>query len=155
LQAAIDAKQKNPLKERMAELQAAVDAEEKRLNSKAYKNALKTVDELATQAEELRTEATKAIDAFYTIMEKWEETVNKHKAIWKEHKIDAPDLYSREAKKIGIVTIKRKVETLRKAEKQLKALSVKPGTVKTVNNKRGFLKLTEHEKMMRERYPEN
>jgi len=157
LQARLDAKTKNPEAERLAKIQAAIEAEEKRLNSKAYKNALKTIEELETKAEELNAQATQAVYDALAVIEKWEETAKKHRAICNEHRIEAKDLYNSEAtKRDKLVWMKTKIETWKRLKhlyEDVYPRMAEPGEAKPANQKRGLFGLTEREKMLRERYP--
>jgi len=157
LKTRLDAPKKNFEAERLAEIQAAIDAEEKRLNSKAYKNALKAVDELANEADKLKADATQAVYDALAIMEKWEETAKKHRSICHEHRIKAKDLYNSENNKVDkLGWMKRKIETWKHYKhlyEDVYPIMNKP-EAKPANNKRGFLGLTQKEKMLKQRYPD-
>jgi len=110
LNSKLEAEKTNPGESRLAELQAAAEAEEKRLNSKAYKDALKTIDALEEKAAAKQAEAHKAIDDFLAEMDEWEAITNEHKRLAKQHRIEAQDLYkAASTKTTNIFNLKKSV----------------------------------------------
>jgi len=140
----------NPDKKRLAEMQAAVDAEEKRLNSKAYKDALKKIDELANDAEARKAAIHKTIDELMDEFQAWENICKQHKQLWKKHQVEARDLYASEYGKL--VRLQAELARWKKSMKTLEAMKKPLINAKPVHPKKA-LPINEHEKMMRERYP--
>jgi len=146
------AENKNPEEERLANIQAAIDAEEKRLNSKAYKNALKAIDELAEAAETQKQAVYKAVDDLMVNIEAWKTTVKNRGRLASEHRIETIDLYHSEIGKIGhLVELEARVskwlDNRRFCENANKPLTAKPA------NPKRLIPIGERERMMRERYP--
>ena len=153
IKAKLDAPEKNPEAERLAELEAIIDAEEKRLNSKAYKSALKAIDELEAEAETQKQTVYDAVDELMATIEAWKTTVLKRRRLAAEHRIETKDLYKSETGQIGhLVELETRV-TKWLENRRFCENTKKPPIAKTVNKKR-LIPIGEREKMMRERYPE-
>ena len=142
--------------QRLAELQAAVDAEEKRLNSKEYKTALKTIDEMAIDAEARKQTIHELVDSIMAEFDEWENVIKQREALAREHRIEARNL---KASEIGIGG---NVYQLRNAIREWKqkiawreALSNmhKPGKMGTISKppKRD----AEYKRMIKKRYPDD
>lgn len=152
-EAAVDAKREaeNAEARRLAEIQAAVDAEEKRLNSKAYKDALKRIDELAIEADKRKQAAAAAVDELLGKIEAWKDVCSKHKQLAKQHRVEAKDLYRAEYGKLN--ALENELVRWKKTMRTLEALK-QPFTVKPVNPKRMFEEPA-RKKMLKERYPDD
>jgi len=152
LKASLAAENKNPEEERLANIQAAIDAEEKRLNSKAYKNALKAIDELAEEAENQKQAVVKAVDDLMVNIEAWKTTALKRRRLASEHRIETADLYQSEIGKIGhLVELETRVTKWLENKRFCENTNMLPKS-KPANPKK-IIPIGKHEKMMRERYP--
>jgi len=148
----LEAENKNPEEERLAELQAAIDAEEKRLNSKAYQDALKAIDDLANEADKQKADVLKAVDGLMANIEAWKATVKKRQQLANKNRIETKDLYKDETGRIGhLVELENNVTKWLK-NKRFSENCFQLREAKAANPKR-LIPISEHERMMRERYP--
>lgn len=144
----------NPEEKRLAELQAKIEAEEKRLNSKEYKTALKTVDDLADEAEAKKQTVLSIAEDLKDALHDWNKTVMERRRLAKEYRIETKDLYNAEAGKMGrLLDLENRIMKWFNDVRLAEALNEKP-KAQPVHN-RSILKVGKREKMMRERYPEN
>jgi len=154
-QAAEDAKRAAEKAEaqRLAEIQAAVDAEEKRLNSKEYKNALAAIDEMAIEAEARKQTVHELVDSILAEIEAWENVINQREALAKAHRIQASDLIQTEMAIGGNVFQLR--DAIRKWKQRIKWVDAFSNMYKPDNSKVKTVKRdAEHERMMKKRYPD-
>jgi len=154
LQAAEDAKREaeNAEARRLAEIQAAVEAEEKRLNSKAYKDALKKIEALAVEADKQKQTAFSGVDELLGKIEAWKNVCTEHKRLAAQHRVDAKNLLHAEYGKLNALEAElvRWKKTMRTLESWNKTGL---GEVKPVHTKR-VLGVSAFDKMMKERYPD-
>jgi hypothetical protein len=140
--------------ERLAEMQAAVDAEEKRLNSKQYRDALKTIDEMAIEAEARKQTMHELVDSIVAEFEAWEDIVSKRKALAKEHRIEINNLIQAE------MAIGGNVIQLRKAIREWKQRIAWRETFSNMSQpqkpepERQPKRDSEYKRMMKKRYPD-
>jgi len=86
---------------RLVELQAAIEAEEKRKNSKEYKAALRSIDEMAKQAEAQKQSVYKTADVLMDEIKAWGEILKKRQALARQHRIVINDLSRAEGSVMG------------------------------------------------------
>ena len=149
LNSRLEAEKTSPDEKRLAELKAAVEAEEKRLNSKAYKSALKKIDELANDAEARKMAIHKTIDELMDEFQAWEDVCNQHKKLANQHRIEARNLYMDEFGKL--VKVQTELKHWKKSKKMWEAHK-QAGLARPVHTKK-LIGSSEREKMLRERYP--
>jgi len=152
LEERLKAKAKNPEAERLAELQAEIEAEEKRLNSKAYKNALKAIDEMAAKAENQKQTVLDLAKDLNAALDDWVVTVKKRRDLAKKHRIDAERLYRAEYAKIGgLIELQRRLHRWYQSRKNRKnaliSLNTKPAPKRKPTN--------EHLEMLKRTYTSN
>ena len=146
----MNAESVNPNEERLANLQAEIEAEEKRLNSKAYKSALKAIDDLAEEAAALKAEAFTMLDDILAIVDKWEAVTKKRHEIAVAHFIQTKDLYWADAIKTDeLVGLKKRIEAWKGRRNIYKKIyNAKPNTEPPKSKDKP------HKSMMGKRYPE-
>jgi len=146
----LNSEEVNPDEKRLAELKAAIEAEEKRLNSKAYKNALKAVDEMEAEAETLKAQAFKMVDDILAVMDEWEAVTKKRWGIAVKNSIETKDLYWVDSIKADeLAGLKRKIEGWKSIRKIYKTVYTKPHDVK----RREILEDETRKEMVEARYP--
>jgi hypothetical protein len=154
LRAEADAKAKADAAEarRLAELQAAIDAEENRKNKKEYKNALAAINDLANEAEAQKQSIHKAVEALMVEIDTWADIVKKRKALARENRIEASDLFMAEVGVGGsVIQLRQAIEAWKNKIKFIDAMKgmYEPDNSKAKTTKRD----SEREKMLKERYP--
>lgn len=107
-------------KKRLAELQALVDAEEKRLNSKEYKTALKAIDDLAIEAKAQEQTIFEAVDALYSEIEAWDGILESRERLAVENRVRVG---SERAIRGSILALKNSIEAWKNDKKSMDGIA--------------------------------
>jgi len=132
--------------------QEAAKAERERLTSPEAKAAIKELEKVNKEGLKLTADITQALQDLYKDMEKWEALQKQSKKLarqWEQQPFDLGIAGSR----LGTVklAVMRWIQEVHSWERS-KEIAAMPNQVRAVHPKRA-LPISEHEKMMRERYP--
>jgi len=84
----------------------AIQAEEKRLNSKEYKDAQKRLAELEKQAAEIQQANIEWAREFFPQFEEWVALIQEHQRLAREWEIEVLDVWNRDMSEAGMRSIK-------------------------------------------------
>jgi hypothetical protein len=85
----------------------AIEAEERRLNSKEYKDAVKQVKELEKQAEKIQSDGIGLIRSFYDKYHEFVEVGNEYQELANKHEIEHKPLIMKDRAEAGLDAIHR------------------------------------------------